>query len=225
MKNRLFITGIDTDIGKSFVTAALIREAKVLKQNVMAYKPVITGFDAAKIEKSDTGLLLRSLGLPPTPENIERISPWRFAAPLAPSMAARQENRCVDFDALTAHSRKAIDGSEDIVLIEGAGGVMVPLDERHTMLDWMAALNIPALLVAGTYLGALSHTLTALEVLKQRKIPVSAVIVNESKQSSVSLAATAGELNRWTDISIVSIGRKKSGSYPENLLAFQEFLI
>lgn len=217
MKKRFFITGTGTDVGKTHITAALIAQAKALRQSVMAYKPVITGFDATKIEGSDTGVLLRSLGLPPTSENIERISPWRFAAPLAPSMAARQEKRPVDFDRLAEHSRGVLGGSEDLILIEGAGGVMVPIDDHHTILDWMAALGIPALLVAGTYLGSISHTLTALEALKQRKISIGAVIVNESENASVSLMDTAEELKKWVQAPLITLGRQQAGDFTQLL--------
>ena len=66
------------------------------------------------------------------------------------------------------------------MLIEGVGGIMVPLDERHTVLDWMSALRLPVLLVAGSYLGTISHTLTALHVLAQRNLDIAAVVVSES---------------------------------------------
>ena len=89
------------------------------------------------------------------------MSPWRFAAPLAPDMAAAREGRALDFDRPDRVCRHAIDARTDVLLIEGIGGIMVPLDERHTVLDWMVALRLPVLLVAGSYLGTISHTLTA----------------------------------------------------------------
>jgi len=82
-------------------------------------------------------------------------------------------------------------------VIEGIGGVMVPLDEERTVLDWMTALNIPVLLVTGTYLGSLSHTLTALAALKQRKLIVAGVVVNESPGSAVPLVDTVETLSHF----------------------------
>lgn len=205
MNQRYFITSTGTGIGKSFITAAMVRQAKALGQSVAAYKPVISGFDPAQPADSDTGLLLKSLGKPLTPENIEHISPWRYAAPLAPSMAARMENKPLDFRALVAHSQKALEGTEDIVLIEGVGGVAVPLTQFRTVLDWMQFLAIPTLLVTGTYLGSISHTLTAISTLKQRHIPLRAIIVNESEGASVSLEDTVSELKIWVETEFLPI--------------------
>ena len=178
-----------------------------------SYKPIITGCAEADLAASDTGRLLAAQGLPLTQTNIDRISPFRFHAPLAPSMAARLENRRLDFDAVIAHSRQALAGSEDLVLIEGIGGVMVPLDDTHTVLDWIKALAIPALLVTGNYLGSLSHTLTAVSALRQSGIPLRAIVLNESESDGVDLAATAVELRHWTrsEVLIVQRGATEAG--------------
>jgi dethiobiotin synthetase len=219
MRQRFFITSTGTGIGKSFITAALVRQAKALGKNVAAYKPIISGFDPLQPEESDTGLLLASLGKPLTPKNIATISPWRFAAPLAPSMAARMEKRAIAFDELINHGKKTIQGEEDFVFIEGVGGVMAPIDEKHTVLDWIEALEIQAVLVVGSYLGTLSHTLTALNVLAQRQIPAFAIIVNETCESSVSLAATCEELAHWTRLPLVPVKRQKAGEAISELRA------
>ena len=182
-------------------------QAKALGKSVMAYKPVRTGFAPS----NDTDEIIASLGLPKTQENIERVSPWRYEAPLAPSMAARLENRPLDFDALVAWSRKAANGLEDITLLEITGGIMVPLDDRHTMLDWVEETGIPALLVTGSYLGTISHTLTALAVLEQRKIPIIGLIVNKSENSPVSLESTAEELKLWVRAPVISVKRRGAG--------------
>jgi len=225
MRQRIFITSTGTGIGKTFITAALLRQAKAAGKSAAVYKPVISGFDPSKPEESDTGILLRALDLPPSKENIKRISPWRFKQPLAPSMAARTENRAVDFGALIEHGCKAMQGPEDIVLIEGVGGAMAPLDEEHTVLDWIEALEIEAMLVAGTYLGALSHTLTALAALAQREIPVFAVIVNESIESRVPLQATLDELSHWTRLPLIPVARRKTVEDWKNIPELQPLLM
>jgi len=210
MNQRFFVTSTGTGIGKSFITAALVRQAKALGKSVAAYKPVISGFDPADAANSDTGLLLQSQELPLMSDNSARVSPWQFSAPLAPSMAARLENRKIDFDELVNHSRKIIAMAEDIVLIEGVGGVMAPLDDRHTIVDWVEAVEIQAMLVVGSYLGTISHTLTALAVLQQRCIPIHSVIVNESEDISVPLQDIVEELGRWTRLPIVTVARRKA---------------
>jgi dethiobiotin synthetase len=185
-----FVTATGTDVGKTFVASGLIRHWRAAGRQVDALKPVATGFDPASAEASDAGVLLSALGRPVTPAEIDRISPWRFAAPLSPDMAAQREKRAIDFDALVTFSQAAIASNKDVLLIEGIGGIMVPLNDRHTVLDWMLALNIPLVLVTGTYLGSLSHTLTALDVLMRRGLSVKAVVVNETPGSAVTIEST-----------------------------------
>ncbi|MCG8546580.1 MAG: dethiobiotin synthase, partial [Alphaproteobacteria bacterium] len=143
----LFVTSSGTGIGKTLVTAALCHQLRQAGTRVRALKPVISGFDAETEAESDTAVLLDSLGLPLSPETIEPMSPWRFAAPLSPDMAAVREGRTLDYDAIVQFCRDAAGGPEDVVLVEGVGGVMVPLTERETVLDWMAAVGAPAAVV------------------------------------------------------------------------------
>ena len=96
------------------------------------------------------------------------------------------------------------------MLIEGVGGAMVPLDEKRTVIDWMEALGIPAILVTGSYLGAISHALTTLEVLKMRRIPVHAVILNESHRSTVSMQAVVNELAPRVQAPLVCVARRSA---------------
>jgi dethiobiotin synthetase len=157
-------------------------------------KPLSTGFDPAEAEGSDAGVLLKAMGKPVTLAEIERINPWRYAAPLSPDIATRREKRAVPVDDLIAFCRRAIEANRDTLLIEGVGGIMVPLDERRTTLDWMAALGIPLVVVTGSYLGTMSHTLTCLDVLARRGLAVKGLVVNETPGSAVSLADTTATL-------------------------------
>ena len=144
-----FVTSTGTDIGKTFVTAGLIRYLREAGQAVHALKPVVSGYDSSVVETSDPAVLLNALGLPIDAETIDRVAPWRFRAPLSPDLAAAREGRTIDFDELIAFSRKEIAAAGGILFIEGVGGIMVPLDAERTVLDWMAALQIPLLLVVG----------------------------------------------------------------------------
>jgi dethiobiotin synthetase len=123
---------------------------------------------------------LHALGLPVTADEIDRISPWRFRAALSPDLAAQREGRSIDVDAVIAFCQTAIDQRRDILLIEGVGGIMVPLDAERTTLDVMMALQLPLILVTGSYLGTISHTLTALDALFRRNMKVMAIIVSET---------------------------------------------
>lgn len=209
----IFVTATGTEIGKTFVTAGLIRHYRKAGGAVGAIKPVMTGFSAEVAESSDAAVLLAALGRPVTLPEIERIAPWRFKAPLSPDMAARLEGRTTGFDEVVEFSQSAITSRRGVLLIEGIGGVMVPLDDRRTVLDWMSVLRIPIVLVAGTYVGTLSHTLTALEVVARRNIDIAAVVVNESEQSAASLADTVATLQQFAgSIDIVALPRLAAGT-------------
>lgn len=175
-----FITATGTDSGKTYVAAGLLRALQARGHAVRGLKPVMSGFDAAHPDACDAAALLTSQGLPVNAESVAAISPWRYTAPLSPDRAAALEGRRIDVAALTDWCRQQLATHQDVLLIEGIGGVMVPLDARHTVRDWIAALDVPVLLIAGSYLGALSHTLSALAALREVGVTPVAIVVNES---------------------------------------------
>ncbi len=184
----LFITAVGTGVGKTLVTTILGHQLRQLGLRVKALKPVVSGFVEGDPE-SDPALILRSLGIAPTTEAIAAITPWRFAAPLSPHLAARREGRSVSREDVVRFCRGAGGDVHSIRLIEGAGGVMSPMTSDATCLDLIADLGDPVVLVTGTYLGALSHTLTALQALRGRDATVRGIVVSESADS-VGLAET-----------------------------------
>jgi dethiobiotin synthetase len=207
-----FVTSTGTDTGKTFVTAGLIRYLRQSHQPVAALKPVVSGYDSSVVETSDPAVLLRALGRAVSADEIASVAPWRFRAPLSPDLAAARENRSVDFDELIAFSRKAIAASIGMLFIEGVGGIMVPLDGKRTVLDWMAALDIPLLLVVGGYLGTISHTLTALDVLAQRKLTIAGIVVSESERDTVELDDTVASIARFTNgVEVIGLPRLPGG--------------
>jgi dethiobiotin synthetase len=207
-----FITSTGADVGKTFVTAGLIRYMREAGQAVHALKPVVSGYNSSVVETSDPAVLLAALGRPVAADEITRIAPWRFRAPLSPDLAAAREGRSIDFGELIAFSRNAVAAANGILLVEGVGGIMVPLDGEHTVLDWMAALHIPVLLVVGGYLGTISHTLTALDVLGQRHLKVAAIVVSESERNPVELDDTVASISRFAHgIGVVGMPRLPGG--------------
>ncbi len=178
MEKSYFITATGTDLGKTWLTAGLVATVRARGEPVRALKPVMSGYDPARHDDSD----LAKVGAEKTA--------WTYAAPLSPDLAAARENKATDFAALVDWCRSEIAAHEGLLLIEGIGGVMVPLTAHHTVREWIAALNIPTLLVCGTYLGSLSHTLTALVALREVGVVPAALIVNESAEGSVGLDDT-----------------------------------
>ena len=141
-----FVTATGTDIGKTFIARGVIHQLRARGRTVEALKPVITGFDPRMPQASDTGRLLLALGHTLTPELIAEMSPYRLREPLSPDIAARREGARIDFAALCAHCRRAVARHGDALIVEGIGGIMVPLDDRHTVLDWMIELDLPLIL-------------------------------------------------------------------------------
>jgi dethiobiotin synthetase len=217
----LFVTATGTEIGKTFVTAALARHLRGQGRAVRALKPVVSGFDNATKAESDPAMLLHALGRKVTDAALAEIAPWRFTAPLSPDMAARREGRAIDFAALVAQGRAAIAAAgDDPLLVEGVGGAMVPLTGRETVLDWMAALGIPVLLVAGSYLGAISHTLTTLAVLRGAGLDVRAIVLSETPGSTVPLEETRETIARFAgDVPVFALERRGPEADPAAVAA------
>lgn len=175
----------------------MCRDLRAQGKSVAAFKPVISGFDEQDFADSDSAHLLQSLDKNPSLENIKTITPWRFQAPLSPDMAAWRENREIDFPALIDYCRQALAGPEDVKIIEGVGGVMVPLTESHTVLDWIITLDLPTIVVVGSYLGTISHTLTAVGILESRNVKIEEIVVSESEESPVEIKETIDVLQRF----------------------------
>jgi dethiobiotin synthetase len=207
-----FVTSTGTDIGKTFVTAGLIRYLRQSSQPVAALKPVVSGYDSSVVETSDPAVLLRALGRPVSADEIAAIAPFRFRAPLSPDIAAAREGRSIDFEDLLKFSRDAVAANNGLTFIEGVGGIMVPIDAERTVLDWMAALGLPVILVVGGYLGTISHTLTALDVLTKRALRIAAIVVSEKENDTVPLDDTVASIARFSGgVEVIGLPRLPGG--------------
>jgi dethiobiotin synthetase/malonyl-CoA O-methyltransferase len=157
----VFVTGTDTGVGKTLVSAWLVHH-----WNADYWKPVQTG----AAEDDDSATIAR---LAPK----ARIHPpaYVFQAPLSPHEAARREHARIDLSALVAPV------TDNVIVVEGAGGVMVPLNELALTVDFMERLRFQAVVVARTGLGTINHTLLTLDQLRRRRIPVLGVVMNGQK--------------------------------------------
>jgi dethiobiotin synthetase len=204
----LFIAGTGTDVGKTYVAATLIQALVAGGRAVEALKPVVSGFDPAEPQASDPAVLLAALGRAATAEALAEISPWRFREPLSPPIAARREGKVIDAAEVADLCRQRVRQAHDrLMVVESAGGIMSPLSDKSTMLDLAVALALPVLLVAGSYLGTVSHTLTALAAMAARKITPIAVVVSES-EGAPPLNETADALRAFiTDVPVLVMPR------------------
>jgi dethiobiotin synthetase len=202
----IFVTAIGTDCGKTHVSAAILRELTATQRSALALKPLMSGYSPDALEASDAGRLLIACGQPANTETVARICWKSFPDWLAPNVAARKAGVDLRYEDLLAFVHARLHAHDGPALVEGAGGVMSPLTDTHTNLDLMADLRLPVLLMVSNYLGAVSHTLTALEVLKARGLAVAAICVTQTLPNAGLAAPMIDELGRWTNLRIVEAG-------------------
>lgn len=214
----VFFTATGTDIGKTYLLRKLLDfDQANPAPTLTAIKPLISGWSnhPDAVYHSDTGLLLQAQGLTLTQEHVQAISPWRYEAPVAPDLAQRLENRVLEWRSLMAFCQQAIADAQTrnkLLCIEGVGGLMSPITTEHTVLDWIVALNIPAVLVTGSYLGSISHVLTAVHVMQNAGIVLPCILLNESEHSPVSLAETQESIEQFTEIPIIKFARNQANT-------------
>lgn len=181
-----FISGIDTNIGKSYATGFLAREFMERGISVVTQKMVQTG----NVGRSEDIELHRSImGIEPMTEDLTTLTfPQVFAYPASPHFAAALEGRQVDVDAITRATRE-LEHRYDVVLLEGAGGLMVPLTDDLLTIDYVAANRYPVVLVTSGRLGSLNHTLLSMEALHRRGMELREVIYNDFDQADHAISA------------------------------------
>jgi dethiobiotin synthetase len=192
MGQGLFIAGTDTAVGKTMVTAALAAWLRAAGYDVGVMKPVHTGCrqphgphasaHASNRPPPDTAALMRAAG---THDPIEWVTPYRLRLPLSPLAAARAEGRVIDPRRLRTAYR-ALAARHDIVLVEGSGGLLVPVTATATMADLIGRWALPVLLVARAGLGTLNHTLLSIEAAKRRGLTIGGIILNHSRPAAES---------------------------------------
>tara|TARA_B100001093_G_scaffold496762_1_gene542864 strand:+ start:364 stop:1050 length:687 start_codon:yes stop_codon:yes gene_type:complete len=212
---KFFITATGTEIGKTVVTTTLAWQAREKGKRVRVLKPVISGYDKETCNQSDTAQILQCLEIEQTQAAIDSISPWRFKAPLSPDMAAAREGTTLEFESIINFCQETENESNDLLLIEGVGGLMVPLTASKTVLDWIKALKYPVIMVAGSYLGTISHTLTTVETAQKFGLNVASIVISESEHSPVPIDETANSIRRFlTNIPVLELPRLAPSSTP-----------
>jgi dethiobiotin synthetase len=191
----LFVTATDTGVGKTEVACALLGAARAAGLDAVGMKPAQSG--VALGEPSDAERLREACG---GIEPLEAICPYSFAAPLAPAVAARVEGREVSF-ARVLEAARALAARHAAIVVEGAGGLLVPLTERETYADLARALSLPVLVVARAGLGTVNHTALTVEALRRRGLPVAAIVLNRAASADdPSVPHNAAEIARLTGL-------------------------
>jgi len=170
-----FVTATDTGVGKTFVTAALATALRARGRDVAVFKPVQSGATAE--DPSGDAVLLGADCV------------YAFAAPLAPLVAARAEGRTIELEPILARARELV-REHELLLVEGAGGLLVPLADDFDLADLAVALGLPLVIVARAGLGTVNHTLLTIEAARARGLELAGVVLNgRSDESTAENAA------------------------------------
>ncbi len=191
----LLVTGTDTGVGKTEVACAILRDARGRGIDAVGMKPAQSG--AIPGERTDADRLVEAAqGVEP----LGATCPYSFEAPLAPAVAACVEGRAISLERILAAAR-ALAARRAAVLVEGAGGLLVPLTERETYADLAVALALPIVVVARAGLGTVNHTALTVEALLRRGLEVRAVVLNRTApDDDPSVPYNAAEIARLTGV-------------------------
>jgi dethiobiotin synthetase len=194
---RYFITGTDTDSGKTYVTSLLLRALNAAGEPAVGFKPVCCG------DRQDVEALLAAGAPGPT---ADEVNPVFFAQPLSPLVAGWMANVPFDFEAILT-AWKELSGKHEHLLVEGAGGWEVPVTVKETMADVAVALGLPVVVVVNNRLGALNHTLLTVRAVQSRGLKCAAIVLNypQDERDSASISNPAALREIFPDIPLVEV--------------------
>ncbi len=180
MGKGLFIAGTDTGVGKTIVSAGIIKWARGHGYSAVGFKPVETGCSKinGKLWPEDGSMLVKASEYA---IDLDDCAPYRFELPAAPARAAKNEGKNLNVRDM-ARKAETIKNKFQMVVVEAAGGLMVPVNERELIIDLAAELGYPVILVARTRLGTINHTLLSLKALLSRNLEVTAVVLSASSE-------------------------------------------
>lgn len=181
-KKNFLITSTGTGLGKTYVCCQIIKGMLEKKVNAMPLKPILSGYSKKLHFDSDSAKLLRSAGKNYDLNSVKEITPWLFKKPIAPTLAAKIENKKLSYKKLKRWCSEKVshnNRNKKVTFIEGAGGLMVPIGQRNTFLNLAKELNLSIILVVGSYLGSVSHTLSILKNIEQANLKIVTLIINQ----------------------------------------------
>ncbi len=204
----LFITGTDTDVGKTFVTALIARELTDEGIRTGVYKPACSGSVVDRLGRPVWGDIEQLSAATGGQFSDELICPQRFSAALAPPVAAEREGRTVDSQLLRTGANQWV-SQVDLLLVEGVGGLLCPMTEDETIADLALDLGFPLLVVSRLGLGTINHTLLTIEVARTKGLHVCGIICNEVQQSEedAALASDRDEIARRSPVPVLGVVR------------------
>lgn len=177
MKQSYFVIGTDTNVGKTYVASALVRHFAAKGYSTIGMKPIASG-----CMRDGNGVLLNDdvsalAAASNVPASLDLINPYRFEPAIAPHIAAAQVEKIIDCEVIKL-AYQQLKALADVVIVEGAGGFLVPLNNQETLADLAVLLNIPVILVVGMRLGCINHALLTVEAIKSRGLTLAGWVAN-----------------------------------------------
>jgi dethiobiotin synthetase len=204
----LFVTGTDTEVGKTVVASAIAATLAARGERVAVFKPVVTGLDEPTGAPPDHELLRASAH---SSQELDEVCPYRFGPPLSPHLAAELAGNCVEPARLLAGAAGAGAGA-DALIVEGVGGLLVPLAPDYLVRDFARELDLPVLIVARPGLGTINHTLQTLESARAAGLDVVAVVFakwpDEPREPELSNRKTVAALG---GVEVATLGMVYAG--------------
>ena len=183
MSRGIFVTGTDTGVGKTVITAGIVRWLRQQGIDAVPMKPVQTGAarQGRRLISPDLEFCLAASGIKPDTDELKLMLPYAYEPACSPHLAGRLAGKYPEIPQIVKCADKLLKRHQAIV-VEGAGGIMVPLNERQTMLDLMAALNYPVVVVSRFGLGTINHTLLSVQALRAAGLNLLGVVFNRTEQ-------------------------------------------
>lgn len=202
----LFVTGTDTEVGKTVLSAALIAAISAAGEAVRAYKPVLTGLEQTAATAGGTSwppdheLLAHLAGM-----SAEEVTPLRYGPMASPHLAAQLAGERIDPEELAARARAT--PADTTLIVEGVGGVLVPLDDAYTVCDLAADLELPLLIASRPGLGTINHTLLTLKAAREARLDVRAVVLTPwPPHPDEVLRSNRQTIERLGDVEVATLG-------------------
>lgn len=204
MSFKLFITGTDTNVGKTYISVGILRAFNALNYRTIGLKPLATGCHLTNgILYNEDALALQAAAS--VPMQYAHVNPFAFAPPIAPHIAAAQQKVELNCRSLQTSLQPALEISADLHLIEGAGGWLLPLNEKETMADFIIHYQFPVILVVGIRLGCLNHALLTFKAMQHQSVKIIGWVANCIDPSCLQIDDNITTLEKCLPIPCVGI--------------------
>jgi dethiobiotin synthetase len=218
----LFLSATGTGVGKTLVGAALALYQRRRGADTGVMKPAETGIDDPSLPGDDAVLLTWAAA---SQDPTELLAPWRLREPLAPAIAAHRQNLPLDFDHLLHCARTLAGRHRAGLLVEGAGGLLVPLCSNHLVIDLPRLLPLPVLLIIGSGLGTINHTLLSLGALREAGVDIAGYLINRMPcRPGLAEATLVDGIAPWTDVPCLGVLPEVDGNQRDKVIQLADLI-